>query len=204
MSINMLNKETLVMGARRYKARYGRVMSSELGGVPLSLACVIGYLYSQDSEDIWPIPDTLRKQLGVYPGMPDRVQLWAGLRFLNESQIKVFSDFPEDRALFWPAVLWSHAIGHHIFTNLVLNYGGIKQLLSFELPENYQYIIGSGISKVEAAQELGGLPTPRTGILTTAPDDRLRRKVGKGALGAWVAGAIGFVGAQYYGDRGES
>lgn len=194
-----LNIELLKRGARKLLSQYSL---AERGAVPLELAAVLGHLADGGPSSLWPISSQDQARLGVTPGMKPRLQLWAGLRLVNETAELVHRDWPElEGSEFWLRVVQAHGSGIEL-ANTVWDQAqssdqadvlrALEELSSRLPPGILAYRMLSAYPKLQAAEELraGELPTNGWSQLLDAPDDRIRRTITRAIGASYTIGGI--------------
>lgn len=197
------------MKAREYLMRYEKDIKSERGGVPVELAGVLGVLHSGRPGFFWHIPPAAQERLGVGAGGSPALQLWAGLRLVNEAallleQVRDTVRLPRGIAgsEYWAAALRLEALGPRPFVELAHRAGGALALADYvsETDPGDVHGLAEGTivyrtiavrSWMWAALELAGSRgrelEPGPGVLIHSRDERVRRIARKASTGGWIA-----------------
>lgn len=183
------NVDRLVRNGQAFLSTWSRDVASERGDVPWGVTGVLGGLALRpDLDVIWDIGRADRERLGVWPSMPSRVQVWAGLRVVNEVAQAIHQVFPEldPNPDFWTEVIGAYLIGLPFY------------LSGSPDDPRHQTTRQAAAEVVEAACQLGPVTSQGFGKLVTAPDIRLRRVVGKSFGIAYVTGVVGLASFKGY------
>jgi len=205
----MVSIEGLVLRAQDYLTRYEKDLRSEGGGVPVELGAVLGILHSGKPGFFWHIPRAAQARLAAGRNASPALQLWAGLRLVNESAIRLeqvqaaakLQVDEVDPADYWAAVLRLDALGPRAFLELCRAAGGALQLAQYVLahdpgtvqglPEGaavYRTLAVSTwvVAALELADGRGVELQVRPGELIDSRDGRVRKIAKKAMMGGWL------------------
>lgn len=208
----LLSIEGLVLRAQDYLSRYEKDLRSEGGGVPVELGAVLGVLRSGKPGFFWYIPPEAQARLEVGRGASPALQLWAGLRLVNEAAIRLeqvggAAGLPQDAAPadYWAAALRLEALGPRAFLALCHEAGGALALGRYVLEHDPGVVAGvfegtvvyrtlAVSSWVGAALELCASRrvelAPGPGVIIGSRDARVRKIAKKATLGGWAGTAL--------------
>lgn len=209
----MLSVEGLLVRAQDYLARYGKDLKSERGGVPVELAAVLGVLHTGHPGFFWYISPAAQRRFDVGREASPALQLWAGLRLVNESAIQLEQLVAAVKlpvaeltgADWWAAVLRLDALGPTAFAELCRLAGGALELGPWVeandpgpvagLPEGViVYRVLAVRTWVQAAVELAaarGQQLPLApGRLISSRDGRVRAIAKKASLGGYAVAQL--------------
>ncbi|MCK9355524.1 MAG: hypothetical protein M0R22_00015 [Dehalococcoidia bacterium] len=135
----LLSVEGLLVRAQDYLGRYGKDLRSERGGIPIELAAVLGVLHTGQPGFFWYISPAAQKRLDIGRQASPALQLWAGLRLVNEAALQLEQLAPAVKLPvsklsgvdWWAAVLRFEALGREAFIELCKRAGGALELYSF-------------------------------------------------------------------------
>jgi hypothetical protein len=208
----LLSVEGLVLRAQDYLSRYEKDLRSEGGGVPVELGAVLGVLRSGKPGFFWYVPRAVQARLDVGRGASPALQLWAGLRTVNEAAIRLeqvqgAAGLPRDAAPadYWAAVLRLEALGPRAFIALCHAAGGAAGLAQHVLATDPGVVAGLAegttvyrvlavSSWVQAALELCASRevelTAGPGVIIGSRDERVRKIAKRATMGGWVGTSL--------------
>jgi hypothetical protein len=175
--------------------------------VPVELAAVLGVLRSGKPGFFWHIPIAAQRRLDVGKGASPALQLWAGLRLVNETairfeQLSSVLRVPPDLSGpdYWAAVVRLEALGSKAFLELVQRAGGVTVVGQYVLDHELGDVAGQAEGLViyrtlavrtwvDAALELcrgrGTELQVTAGELIESRDARVRAIAKKASIGGW-------------------
>ena len=201
-----------MLRGQEYFNRYAKDLRSERGGVPLELAAVLGVLRAGQPGFFWYISPAEQRRLDVGRQASPALQLWAGLRVVNEAailleQVATTVQLPVLEVSgvdWWAAVLRLEALGPRTFVELCRRAGGALELGAWaetndpgdgQLPAGVVvYRILAVRTWVLAAAELAaarGLELPvSSGEFIESRDHRVQAIVKKATLGGYAVAQL--------------
>jgi len=215
-----ISPQELSVRANPIYVKWTKFLEAERADVPLSLAAVLAWSAGGgQTRHLWPIPPTTRARLGVVDGAPDRVQLWAGLRVVNEVGQVLHRTLPDlfrrpDQE-FWGCVIQARDIGParwveafkrsydeeaeadlHLQLSAWAQTAHRDELVGLGAPPAMVvYRLISAPARVEAARLLSGggpLEAKGFGRPIERPDVRLRINVARAFGGVHIASLAAF------------
>jgi hypothetical protein len=215
-----ISPRELSLRANPIYQKWTKPLETERGDVPLPLAAVLTWSAGGGGvRHLWPVPPVTARRLGVVDGAPNRVQLWAGLRVVNEVAAVLQKTLPDlfkgPDGDFWACTVQARDIGVARWVEaLKRSYSPESeaalavQLASWALEAPREelselrapaamlaYRLIAAPLRVQAAVLLGGgapLVSEGFGKLIERPDIRLRINVARALGGTQIASLAAF------------